>query len=103
MASHCWVDSERLTVLGPIQDIGVGGLFVRTAVPLTHGDLVELTLRVGGDPDALVARAIVARVVPVRPGYCHGLGLEFLQIHRGQRVLRGLLDGALTWAESRPG
>jgi Tfp pilus assembly protein PilZ len=92
MACHCWIDADQLTVLGPTQDIGVGGLFVRTAVTLDHGTLVDITLRAGDEPETLAARAVVARAVPVRPGYCHGLGLEFVKIHQGQRLLRALLD-----------
>lgn len=93
MACHCWIDADELTVLGPTQDIGVGGLFVRTAVPLDHGTLVDIMLRAGDEPETLAARAVVARAVPVRSGYCHGLGLEFVKIHQGQRLLRALLEG----------
>jgi hypothetical protein len=101
MACHCWIDADQLTVLGPTQDIGVGGLFVRTAVPLDEGTLVDITLRAQDDPETLAARALVARAVRVRAGYCHGLGLEFVKIHHGQRLLRTLLDGLTPWAALR--
>ncbi|HKP58174.1 MAG TPA: PilZ domain-containing protein [Polyangiales bacterium] len=99
LIGQCWIDAPQLTLLGPTQDIGVGGLFVRTAAQLPLGTTVEVCLRVPGESESLVAEALVARSVPIGLGPpCHGLGLAFVEIARGQGLLRVLLSQSLTLA-----
>ena len=93
LIGHCWIDAPQLTLLGPMQDIGVGGLFVRTAALLPLGTAVEVCLRLPGESESLVAEALVARSVPIGLGPpSHGLGLAFVEIACGQDLLRVLLE-----------
>lgn len=96
---QCWVEGEELTLYGSTIDIGVGGLFLRTAVPLAKGSFVDLTLKMDSEDAALAARALVARAVPVKNGVRHGIGLEFVEVHRGQHALASLLSrsASLPW------
>jgi hypothetical protein len=96
LIGHCWIDSPWLTLLGPTHDIGVGGLFVRTAAKLELGTPVEVCLRVPGESESLLAQALVARSVPIGFGPpCHGLGLAFVEIAHGQSLLRSLVNRSL--------
>jgi hypothetical protein len=93
LMGHCWIDAPQLTLLGPTHDIGVGGLFVRTAAELELGTPVEVCFRVPGESESVFAHALVARRVPIGFGPpCHGLGLEFVEIAQGQGLLRSLLS-----------
>lgn len=89
---YCWIDTPDLTLFGPTHDIGAGGLFVRTAAELQLGTSVQVSLHVPGESDPVVARARVARCVPIGfgpPG--HGLGLSFVKVLRGLSLLRSVL------------
>lgn len=92
----CWIETPDLTVFGPTQNLGAGGLFVRTAAPLEDGTPVELSLRIAGEPEIVHARAVVARSVTRGRGLPGpGLGLRFVRIARGKTLLRSVLDRAL--------
>jgi hypothetical protein len=89
---ECWLEGQELTLFGPTIDVGVGGLFLRTAVPVSSGTVVELTLKVVGERIPLVARAVVTRSVPAHSGLRHGIALEFLEIREGRSALMGVLQ-----------
>jgi len=57
LAVHCgcWLEGDGLTVYGRTIDLGRGGLFLRTAVPMTHGARVEIRLQLPGRVAALAA------------------------------------------------
>ncbi|HEX2678053.1 MAG TPA: hypothetical protein VHM19_15470, partial [Polyangiales bacterium] len=40
LACRCWLESDDLTICGPTADVGVGGLFLRTALPMPTGSEV---------------------------------------------------------------
>jgi hypothetical protein len=88
---QCWLESQALTLYGSTADVGIGGVFLRTAIPVTMGSLVDLMLQVNGEHGCLDARAVIARSVPARPGARHGIGLEFVEIRHGQDALSELL------------
>ena len=92
----CWIETPGLTLFGPTQNLGAGGVFVRTAARLDEGTEVELGLTVAGEPEMLHARAVVARsAVRGRGPFGPGLGLRFVRIARGKTLLRTLLDRSL--------
>jgi hypothetical protein len=97
---ECWLEGDELTIFGPTIDVGIGGLFLRTAIPVSSGSLVDVTLKVMGERMPLVARAVVTRIVPARTGLRHGVGIEFLDIHEGRVALTSLLQQSmpLPWA-----
>ncbi len=95
---QCWLEGEALTVFGSTVDVGVGGLFLRTAVPVAEGSIVGLTLKIEREPSALEARALVARSVPAKTGVKHGLGLEFMEISSGEHALESLLSRSVSLA-----
>jgi hypothetical protein len=94
------LEGDDVTIFGPTIDVGIGGLFLRTAIPVAGGALVDVTLRVLGERVPLAARAVVTRIVPARTGLRHGVGIEFLEIHEGRNALTSLLQHsmALPWA-----
>ena len=89
---ECWLEGDELTIFGPTIDVGIGGLFLRTAIPVTGGALMDVTLKVQGEPLPLEARAVVTRIVPARSGLRHGVGVEFLEIREGRTALTSLLQ-----------
>lgn len=40
----CWLEREKETIFGTTADIGLGGLFVTTAIPMEPGVKVEVRL-----------------------------------------------------------
>lgn len=57
LAVHCgcWLEGDGLTVYGRTIDLGRGGLFLRTAVPMRHGSRVDIRLQLPGRVSALAA------------------------------------------------
>ena len=97
---ECWLEGDSLTIFGPTIDVGVGGLFLRTAIPVLTGALVDVTLKLAGEPAPIAARAVVTRSVPAHAGLRHGVGVEFLEVEQGRAALLGLLQKSqpLPWA-----
>jgi hypothetical protein len=97
---ECWLEGDEVTIFGPTIDVGIGGLFLRTAIPVGGGALVDVTLKVIGERVPFAARAVVTRIVPARTGLRHGVGIEFLEIRQGRAALTGLLSHSmpLPWA-----
>lgn len=97
---ECWLEGDQLTIFGPTIDVGIGGLFLRTAIPMPAGTRVDVTLRVIGERLPLAARAVVTRSVPAHAGMRHGVGIEFLRIHKGRSALTTVLQHSmpLPWA-----
>src|SRR6201999_3233164 len=46
---ECWLEGDAMTIFGPTIDVGVGGLFLRTAIPVAAGTQVDVTLKVSGE------------------------------------------------------
>jgi hypothetical protein len=99
---ECWLEGEALTIFGPAIDVGVGGLFLRTAIAMETGALVEVTLKLAGEAAPIAARAVVTRSVPAHAGLRHGLGVEFLEVEQGRATLLDLLQKSqpLPWGSS---
>lgn len=97
---ECWLEADALTIFGPTIDVGVGGLFLRTAIPVAAGALVDVMLKLAGEPAPIAARAVVTRSVPAHAGLRHGVGVEFLEVEQGRAALLGLLQKTqpLPWA-----
>jgi Tfp pilus assembly protein PilZ len=90
----CWLESEQATLYAPTADVALGGVFLRTAVPLAEGDQVEVALDIGRRASAVRAQGVVTRSVRSRHGRGHGVGVEFVQIlNGGERLLRFLGAG----------
>jgi hypothetical protein len=100
LSCECWLEGDDLTIFGPTIDVGIGGLFLRTAIPVAGGALMDVTLKVAGERVPLAARAVVTRIVPARTGLRHGVGIEFLEICEGRSALTSLLQHSkpLPWA-----
>jgi hypothetical protein len=88
---QCWIESEQVTVFGPTADVGLGGLFLRTAVPLIEGQRVEVALRIGRKGQAVTAEGVVTRAIKAQHGLRHGVGVEFLRIVDGRDGLKRFL------------
>jgi hypothetical protein len=85
---RCWLESAEASVFGPTADVGLGGLFLRTAIPLAEGQRVQVSLQVERKPQPIVADAVVTRAVRAGQGMRHGVGVEFLDIVQGRDFLR---------------
>ena len=85
----CWLEHDGATVFGTTVDLGRGGLFLRTALPMDPGADVRVTLRLPGQRGHVVAEGqIVHRVAPTagdgrdRPG----LGVRFVELADGHAL-----------------
>jgi len=87
---RCWLETEQASLFSQTADIGLGGLFLRSAVPLRAGESVAVTLDLGeGEP--VVAEGVVSRAVRPRPGTRHGVGVELTHIASGKKNLARVL------------
>jgi hypothetical protein len=87
---RCWLESDGATVFGPTADVGLGGVFLRTAVPLREGQRVDVALSIGRKAP-VTASGIVTRSVRAQHGSRHGVGVEFTRIFDGRDTLRRFL------------
>jgi hypothetical protein len=93
---HCWLESDESTVFGPTADVALGGVFLRTAVPLIEGQRVRVALtieRKGKKGQPVIADGVVTRAVRAQHGLRHGVGVAFLDILHGSESLRTFLGG----------
>jgi hypothetical protein len=88
---RCWLESDDASLFAQTVDVGLGGLFLRTAVPLPEGAPVGVTLELGRDGQSLRAEGVVSRNVRPRTGARHGMGVELVQIFDGRVGLERLL------------
>ncbi|MDD9935607.1 MAG: PilZ domain-containing protein [Myxococcales bacterium] len=87
----CWLERDDAAVYGPTADLGLGGLFLRTAIPMHHGQRVEVALSVESAGTPVVARGVVTRTVPAQHGRRHGVGVQFLEFVDGRDSLQRFL------------
>ena len=97
---ECWLENDALTIFGPTIDVGIGGLFVRTAIPVAAGTIVDVTLKFQTELGPIRAEAMVTRTVPALAGMRYGVGVEFLEVELGVHALLGMLQRSapLPWA-----
>lgn len=90
----CWLEHEQATVYGTTVDLGRGGLFLRTALPMPPGISVRVTLRLPGHEPVIADAKIVRTVAPHtgRPG----LGVSFDRLPAGEETLDAFLCGSLS-------
>jgi hypothetical protein len=91
----CWLEHEAATVFGTTVDIGCGGLFLRTALPMSPGLDVRVTLKLPGRP-AVVADGQVVRRIGPSDGPRPGLGVRFAELREGDASLREFLGTTLS-------
>jgi len=89
---ECWLESDALTIFGPTIDVGIGGLFLRTAIPMVTGAVVDVTLKISNELAPFEAKALVTRSVPARTGLRYGVGVEFIDLEPRVSALLGLLQ-----------
>jgi hypothetical protein len=87
---ECWIESDETTVHGLAADLGFGGLFLRTAVPIALGHHVDVLIAFGGGSQRVRARGVVTRIVRAERGNRHGVGIELTDIFEGADVLARL-------------
>jgi uncharacterized protein (TIGR02266 family) len=90
----CWLEHEQATVFGTTVDLGRGGLFLRTALPMPPGVDVRVTLRLPGS-ETVVADGKVVRMVAPTGGDRPGLGVRFERLPDGEDSLCAFLFGNL--------
>ena len=95
----CWLEHEDATVFGTTVDIGCGGLFLRTALPMQPGLDVRVTLRIPGCPPVIAEGQVVRRIGP-DDGPRPGLGVRFEQLCEGDAALRDFLGMTLADADA---
>jgi len=87
---ECWIESDETTVHGLAADLGLGGLFLRTAVPIEQGHHVDVMIAFGGGSQRVCGRGVVTRTVRAQRGHRHGLGIELTEIFEGAEALARL-------------
>jgi hypothetical protein len=95
----CWLEHEDATVFGTTVDIGCGGLFLRTALPMVPGLDVRVTLRIPGFPPVVADGQVVRRIGP-QDGPRPGLGVRFERLREGDEALRDFLGTTLADASA---
>lgn len=100
----CWLEHEQATVFGTTVDVGRGGLFLRTALPMTPGLPVRVTLHLPGE-GTVVADGKVVRTVGAQAGENAGdrpgIGVQFEQLPDGDGSLCAFLFGTLRAEQER--
>lgn len=86
----CWLEHEDATVFGTTIDLGQGGLFLRTALPMTPGVDVRVTLELPGHRPVIADGQVVRRVAPAQ-GDRPGLGVRFDRLTDGDASLAEFL------------
>jgi hypothetical protein len=92
---NCWIERDDATVCATTADVGLGGLFLRTALPMPDGANVDVVLDLEGGLPSIVADGVVTRRISNRRGVRHGVGVEFVHIRGGR-------DALLTFLGARP-
>ena len=87
----CWLERDEATIYGTTADVGMGGLFLRTAIPIPEGRLVDVVLNVVGTRETVEAKGVVTRAIRAKVGSRHGVGVEFVEIRQGRQTLMGFL------------
>lgn len=87
----CWLEHEEATVFGTTVDLAEGGLFLRTALPMSPGSVVDVMLQLPGRAEPVQARGTIARRVAPADDGRPGLGVEFVELSRGASELARLL------------
>jgi len=90
----CWLEHEQATVYGTTVDLGRGGLFLRTALPMPPGVSVRVTLTLPGQ-ETVIADGMVVRTVTPQAGDRPGLGVRFERLPDGEDSLCAFLFGSL--------
>lgn len=91
----CWLDHPDATVFGNTVDLGHGGLFLRTALPMPEGAEVRVTLRLPGVVESVVAQGKIVHRVASEHGDRPGLGVRFVSVERGHALLESFLEGTV--------
>jgi PilZ domain len=97
----CWLEHDGATVYGSTVDLGRGGLFLRTALPMPPGVAVRVTLHLPEHGSVEAEGHIVHRIAPSeaeRPG----LGVRFDRLTEGYDALHAFLGLPLEGAVPRP-
>lgn len=92
----CWLERDEVTLYGTTADVGLGGIFLRSAVPMGDAERVEIKLSVAGGNGPVMASGKVTRAVRAQRGRRHGIGVQFLEIVEGRESL-------LSFLSARPG
>jgi hypothetical protein len=87
---ECWIESDDASVHGLAADLGLGGLFLRTAVPIEQGHRVEIVIAFGSGTQVLRGQGVVTRSVRAQRGQRHGVGIELTEIYEGADALARL-------------
>ena len=87
---ECWIESDETTVHGLAADLGLGGLFLRTAVPIEQGHHVDVVIAFGAGTQRVRAHGVVTRTVRAQRGSRHGIGIELTEIFEGAEALARL-------------
>lgn len=90
----CWLEHDHATVYGNTVDLGRGGLFLRTALPMDPGAKVRVTLQLPSH-ETVVAEGKVVRIVSPDRGDRPGLGVRFDHLPDGEDSLHAFLFGRL--------
>ncbi len=84
----CWLERDDTTIYGTTADVGMGGLFLRTAIPLKPGKQFDVRLYVNGASSPVLARGFIARSILARGGSArYGVGVAFTSIEAGRDQL----------------
>lgn len=85
------MEHDDATVFGTTVDLAEGGLFLRTALPMSPGSEVDVMLQLPGRVERVRGRGTIARRVSPEDDGRPGLGVEFVELNCGASELARLL------------
>ena len=88
---ECWLESEGESLFATTADVGLGGLFLRTALPIGLGQRVQVALCLKPDRDSVEVEGLVTRTVPRATATAIGIGVQFLELGESRESLRRVL------------
>lgn len=81
-------------MFGTTVDVGRGGLFLRTALPMSPGVGVRVTLQLPGHAPVVAEGQVVRRIAPAQ-GDRAGLGVRFDHLSEGDDSLQEFLGTSM--------
>ncbi|MDF1563536.1 MAG: PilZ domain-containing protein [Deltaproteobacteria bacterium] len=79
IGERCWIETSKITLFARMENISLGGVFIRTATPIPDGTVLSIrwTLEEGGVDLEAKATVVWSRAIGHQGGLPAGMGLSF--------------------------
>lgn len=87
----CWLEGQTTSIYATTADVGLGGLFLRSAIPVPRGLSVDVEVKTRDGDVRVLGGGVVTRAVRAKRGQRYGIGVEFTDLEGGEDALLRLL------------